>query len=113
VQLSEPLAPREVLVTDAIPCSLSVIQRSSLCLPVTVKGGGLHNMSTVLLRMFGDFHQLCSSPICITIVFGKGVITKSSKKMISDHRFRKAHTRASHRQRVLSHQHEADPRIRG
>jgi hypothetical protein len=41
VQLAEPLAPREVLVTDAIPCGLSIIQRSSLCLPVTVKGGGL------------------------------------------------------------------------
>jgi hypothetical protein len=42
-------------------------------------------LNTVLLRMFGDFHQFRSSPICITIGSGKGVITKSRKKMISDH----------------------------
>jgi hypothetical protein len=37
-------------------------------------------LTTVLLRMFGDFHQWCLSPICITIGLGKGVITKSSKR---------------------------------
>jgi hypothetical protein len=48
------------------------LQVSSSC------GSGVTN--TVLLRMFGDFHQLCSSPICITIGFAKGVITNPVKR---------------------------------
>jgi hypothetical protein len=41
VQLAEPLATCEVLVIEFIPCSLSIIQLSCLCLSVTVKGGVL------------------------------------------------------------------------
>jgi hypothetical protein len=39
MQLAEPLATCEILVTDTIPCGLGIIQAGSLCLPVTVKGG--------------------------------------------------------------------------